>query len=75
MARGSKPIVQIVVIIVIRYEYYWADNDRYKKPTALPAPQYVVLLMDWVDAQINDAALFPPESGKKCLCSSFAHVV
>jgi len=45
-----------------KYEYYWADNDRYKKPTALPAPQYVVLLMDWVDAQINDAALFPPES-------------
>lgn len=43
-----------------KYEYYWADNDKYKKPTALPAPQYISLLMDWVDNQVNDEHLFPP---------------
>ncbi|XP_044727203.1 MOB kinase activator-like 3 isoform X2 [Chrysoperla carnea] len=43
-----------------RFEYLmWADGDRYKKPTALPAPQYIALLMDWVESQINNETLFP----------------
>lgn len=42
-----------------RYEYLWADNDQYKKPTALPAPRYVELLMDWTESQINDESVFP----------------
>lgn len=42
-----------------RYEYLWADSDRFKKPTALPAPKYIELLMDWTEAQINDEAVFP----------------
>lgn len=43
-----------------KYEYYWADGDKYKKPTSVPAPVYVSLLMDWVDNQVNDEILFPP---------------
>ena len=27
---------------------------KYKKPVHLPAPQYISLLMDWVETQIND---------------------
>lgn len=42
-----------------RYEYLWADNDQYKKPTALAAPKYIEQLMDWTEAQINDEAVFP----------------
>lgn len=42
-----------------RYEYLWADNDQYKKPTALPAPKYIEQLMDWTESQINDEAVFP----------------
>ncbi|XP_011638365.1 MOB kinase activator-like 3 isoform X2 [Pogonomyrmex barbatus] len=42
-----------------RFEYLWADGEKYKKPTALPAPQYVTLLMDWIEAQINNEAVFP----------------
>ena len=30
------------------------DGTKYKKPTHLPAPQYISLLMDWVESQIND---------------------
>ena len=37
-----------------KYEYLWADGDKYKKPTALSAPMYINLLMDWVDNQVND---------------------
>lgn len=42
-----------------RFEYLWADGEKYKKPTALPAPQYVSLLMDWIEAQINNETIFP----------------
>lgn len=42
-----------------KYEYLWCDNDQYKKPTHLPAPQYVSLLMDWIEKQINDEQVFP----------------
>ncbi|XP_018338955.1 PREDICTED: MOB kinase activator-like 3 isoform X2 [Trachymyrmex septentrionalis] len=43
----------------VRFEYLWADGEKYKKPAALPAPQYVALLMDWIEAQINNEAVFP----------------
>ncbi|XP_005108999.1 MOB kinase activator 3B [Aplysia californica] len=47
-----------------KYEYHWCDGVNYKKPTALPAPQYITLLMEWVEAQINDENLFPVQVGK-----------
>ncbi|KAK3921167.1 MOB kinase activator-like 3 [Frankliniella fusca] len=42
-----------------KFEYLWADGNKYKKPTPLPAPQYVSLLMDWIETQINNENLFP----------------
>lgn len=42
-----------------KFEYLWADGAKYKKPTQLPAPQYINLLMDWVETQINNETLFP----------------
>ena len=49
-----------------RYEYQWCDTDsvKYKRPTALPAPKYISLLMDWVESQINDANIFPLKVGE-----------
>ena len=37
-----------------KFEYLWQDGTKYKKPTHLPAPQYISLLMDWVESQINE---------------------
>ncbi|CAG0897609.1 unnamed protein product [Darwinula stevensoni] len=42
-----------------KYEYLWCDGQRYRKPTHLPAPQYITLLMDWIESQINDESIFP----------------
>ncbi|XP_055857701.1 MOB kinase activator-like 3 isoform X2 [Episyrphus balteatus] len=42
-----------------RYEYLWADGENFKKPTHLPAPRYVELLMDWIESQINNETVFP----------------
>lgn len=51
-----------------RYEYLWADGgDKYKKPTKLPAPKYIELLMDWIESQINNEELFPVTTGAKSL--------
>ncbi|XP_050185372.1 MOB kinase activator 3B [Myiozetetes cayanensis] len=65
-----------------KYEYRWQDDLKYKKPTALPAPQYMNLLMDWIEVQINNEDIFPTRVGvpfpknflqicKKILCRLF----
>ncbi|CAJ0963303.1 unnamed protein product, partial [Mesorhabditis belari] len=43
----------------MKYEYLWQDGQGYKKPTRLPAPQYMSLLMDWIETRINDEHIFP----------------
>ena len=47
-----------------RFEYLWADGVKFKKPTKLPAPKYINLLMDWVEEQINNEELFPVSTSK-----------
>jgi MOB kinase activator 1 len=42
-----------------RFEYMWKDGKDYPKATRVPAPQYVNLLMTWIERQINDEAIFP----------------
>ncbi|XDV49194.1 hypothetical protein PO909_018492 [Leuciscus waleckii] len=46
-----------------KYEYRWQDEQKYKKPTALPAPKYMSLLMDWIEVQINNEHIFPTNVG------------
>jgi len=53
-----------------RYEYHWCDGVTYKKPTKLPAPHYIELLMEWVETQINNDELFPVKVGTFLLAFS-----
>ncbi|XP_065901051.1 MOB kinase activator 3B-like [Dysidea avara] len=46
-----------------KYEYLWADTDRYKKPTALSAPQYMSMLMEWIESIINNEDVFVVQAG------------
>ncbi|XP_073401634.1 MOB kinase activator 3A isoform X2 [Dendrobates tinctorius] len=46
-----------------KYEYRWQDENRYRKPTALSAPKYMNLLMDWIEVQINNEGIFPTNVG------------
>eukprot|EP00823_Brevimastigomonas_motovehiculus_P004766 TRINITY_DN3262_c0_g1_i2.p1 TRINITY_DN3262_c0_g1~~TRINITY_DN3262_c0_g1_i2.p1 ORF type:complete len:281 (+),score=82.25 TRINITY_DN3262_c0_g1_i2:99-941(+) len=48
-----------------QYEYFWKDDEKYKKPTSVSAPEYIELLLNWVSEQIGDATLFPVEEGAK----------
>lgn len=46
-----------------KYEYRWADGVRVKKPIECSAPKYVDYLLEWVERQVDDEALFPREDG------------
>src|ERR1700722_15825351 len=46
-----------------RYEYLWEDGVKYRRPTKLPAPQYVDALMNWVQNLLDDEAVFPNKIG------------
>jgi len=52
---------------IYRYEYYWCDGVNYKRPTKLPATQYIELLMEWVETQINNEDIFPQTVGMACV--------
>jgi MOB kinase activator 1 len=51
-----------------KYTYLWKDaegtNPKYKKPTEVSAPEYVLLLMEWIEQLINNADLFPSDVTK-----------
>ncbi|EPY33904.1 maintenance of ploidy protein MOB1 (MPS1 binder 1) [Strigomonas culicis] len=44
-----------------RYEYLWKNPPTYPRATKVSAPEYVHLLMDWIEEQINDERQFPSE--------------
>jgi MOB kinase activator 1 len=46
-----------------RFEYHWQDGVNFKKPTKVSAPEYVDYLMDWVQKQLDDDAIFPSQIG------------
>mmetsp|Transcript_6619 Transcript_6619/g.19665 ORF Transcript_6619/g.19665 Transcript_6619/m.19665 type:complete len:230 (-) Transcript_6619:291-980(-) len=46
-----------------KYEYMWADGVNYKKPVAVSAPQYIDLLMTWVQSQLDNEDIFPTRIG------------
>ena len=49
---------------VARFEYLWQDNERYKKPTKMAAPEYVEHLMAWVQSNLDNEQIFPSKIGK-----------
>ncbi|THH13572.1 hypothetical protein EW146_g6660 [Bondarzewia mesenterica] len=42
-----------------RYEYLWEDGVKYRRPTKLPAPEYVDALMNWAQNILDDETMFP----------------
>jgi len=42
-----------------KFEYLWADGISIKKPIKVSAAEYVNLLFEWAEKQMNDENLFP----------------
>lgn len=43
------------------YQYFWQDNVNYKKPTMLPAPEYIANVMAWANSYISNEKYFPTD--------------
>ncbi|XP_017749444.1 PREDICTED: MOB kinase activator 3A-like, partial [Rhinopithecus bieti] len=56
-----------------KYEYRWQDEHKFRKPTALSAPRYMDLLMDWIEAQINNEDLFPTNVGESVVSRGWGY--
>lgn len=57
------PATCAVMSAGVNYEYLWADGVKVKKPLKVSAPEYVDLLMSWVETQLNDEQIFPLQLG------------
>jgi MOB kinase activator 1 len=44
------------------YKYLWSDGST-EKPVNVSAPDYIRLLLDWVNLQLGDEAIFPSVTG------------
>jgi len=49
-----------------KFEYFWKDenNPKFKTAQSVSTPEYVDLLMTWIESQINDESIFPPDVGQ-----------
>ncbi|OLL24986.1 Maintenance of ploidy protein mob1 [Neolecta irregularis DAH-3] len=45
------------------YEYYYQDNNKYKKPTKLPASEYIENLLRYIQIIVDDDRIFPSKPG------------
>ena len=52
------------LLIRCRFEYLWQDSENYKRPTKMPAPEYIEHLMAWVQGNIDNEQMFPSRIGK-----------
>ena len=68
---SSPPLSRALVHLLCRYccrvccDVRVKDDAQYKKPTRLSAPEYIELLLTWVDAAISDTSIFPVEEGAR----------
>lgn len=60
---------------ICRFEYLWKDGKEYKSPVKKPAPEYIDLLMQWVEEQLNDEELFPIEKSGRHFPRNFSSIL
>ncbi|KAI9690871.1 MAG: Mitotic exit network component [Bathelium mastoideum] len=62
----SAPLPQATKLKILtahRFEYLWQDSENYKRPTKMPAPEYIEHLMAWVQSNIDNESMFPSRIG------------
>ncbi|KAH0785783.1 Mob1/phocein family protein [Histomonas meleagridis] len=43
------------------FKYYWQDGVKYKKPTMLPAHEYISNVLEWIQSLLNNEKYFPSD--------------
>jgi hypothetical protein len=62
-AAADDPVIRLTC----SFEFLFEDGTTYKKPTALPACEYVDALMNWVQSLLDDEEIFPSRIGASLL--------
>ncbi|TPX33755.1 hypothetical protein SmJEL517_g03451 [Synchytrium microbalum] len=62
-----------------KYEYLWQDALEYPRPTKCSAPDYIELLLQWIDRMLDDEAIFPandefPSNFRDCIGKIFSRM-
>ena len=66
MSRSNeRKVLHSGKLTAARFEYLWQDSENFKRPTKMPAPQYVEHLMGWVQSNIDNEQMFPSRIGKR----------
>jgi MOB kinase activator 1 len=47
------------------FKYYWQDNRKFKKPTMIPAPDYVTNVFMWAEKLMNNEKVFPADEDQE----------
>jgi len=64
MSAGPKYFLYLSFpILLVRYEYLWADGQNIKTPLKVSASEYIDYLMTWVENQLNNETQFPCQIG------------
>lgn len=45
-----------------KYKYLWKDDNEFTTLTEFSAAQYINTALEWIDSQLDDADVFPPEN-------------
>lgn len=61
---ATKDLVPLL-LKACRFEYLWQDSENFKRPTKMPAPEYIEHLMAWVQGNIDNESMFPSRIGKR----------
>ena len=56
-------------LIFHRFEYLWQDSENFKRPTKMPAPEYIEHLMAWVQSNVDNEQMFPSRIGMSNIMS------
>ena len=78
MSAGTKYIKLFsepnsLFYLIISFTYLWADGGRFKKPTEMPAQDYIDHLMSWIESIFNDESIFPSSTGLSNFVKLLAH--
>lgn len=57
------------LLMLSRFEYLWQDSENFKRPTKMPAPEYVEHLMAWVQSNVDNESMFPSRIGQSPMLS------
>ena len=63
-STGRRDLLTVLCLI-FAVHHCRKDDTVYKKPTQLPACQYIELLLNWIDLQISDSTIFPVDEGTR----------